>query len=56
MVIKNMFHDINLRKIIKEARYLTGIVQGTMGLEGQGLDGRALRQIKKRIIQRLLRS
>lgn len=49
-----------VRKAIKTARRLMGMLQGTMGLEGQGLDlgtdwGRkAYRDCKKRMIRQIL--
>lgn len=51
-------HDFtpSVRKAIQEAKGLVGLLQGTMSLEGQGLDRVAMRQVKKRMIRRLLRS
>ena len=43
-----------LRKAVAEANSLIGILQGTMSLEGQGLDKGEMRQVKKRMIRRLL--
>jgi hypothetical protein len=43
-----------LREIIEEANRIVKMLQGTVSLEGQGLDKQALRQIKKRVIRRIL--
>ncbi len=45
-----------LAHAIWEANRLLGMLQGTMSLEGQGLSKNDLRQIKKRMIRRLLGS
>jgi hypothetical protein len=44
----------DVREAIIDANRLIGILQGTMSLEGQGLNGRKLREIKKQMIRRLL--
>jgi hypothetical protein len=43
-----------LRKVAEEAANLLGILQGTMSLEGQGLDRIELRRLKRRMVRRLL--
>ena len=42
------------RKVAEEAANLLGILQGTMSLEGQGLDRVELRRLKRRMVRRLL--
>jgi hypothetical protein len=51
----NRFDRQVLRRAIRKARRLTGMLQGTMGLEGQGLDKQTLRRMKRLTIQDLLR-
>jgi hypothetical protein len=43
-----------IRKAILDARRLAAMLQGTMGLEGQGLDRKSLRAVKKQMTRRLL--
>jgi hypothetical protein len=45
-----------VRKAVAEANRLAGVLQGTMSLEGQGLDGRKLHQIKRQMVHRLLQA
>lgn len=44
-----------MRRVIRSARRITGMLQGTMGLEGQGLDKQTLRKMKRLTIEDLLR-
>lgn len=44
----------DLRKVVRKARQIMAMLQGTMGLEGQGLDRKILRDMKKRTISDLL--
>lgn len=43
-----------LRKSITEANRLVIYLQGTMSLEGQGMDKRRFREIKRLMLRRLL--
>lgn len=45
----------SMRDVIRRARKITGMLQGTMGLEGQGLDKQTLRRMKRETIGDLLR-
>lgn len=45
---------IELRQAIKKARKLVAMLQGTMGLEGQGLDAKTLREFRREAIAHLL--
>jgi hypothetical protein len=45
-----------VRKAIAEANRLAGYLQGTMSLEGQGLDREKLRTIQEKMVLRLLRA
>jgi len=38
----------------QKARMITGMIQGTMGLEGQGLDRKSLRALTKMTVKELL--
>jgi len=44
------------RRALEQARKITGMLQGTMGLEGQGLDKRTLKMMTKRTAKELLDS
>lgn len=46
--------DETLRKVIRRAKQLTSMLQGTMVLEGQGLDKKFLREMKRKTIKELL--
>jgi hypothetical protein len=54
--IRTLDEESGVRRAVREANRLVGVLQGTMSLESQGLDGRKLRQIKKQMIHRLLRA
>jgi hypothetical protein len=43
-----------IRQAIRKARRITGMLQGTMGLEGQALDKQTLRRMKRLTIEDLL--
>ena len=42
------------KRAIRKAKKLMGMLQGTMGLEGQGLDRKTLREMTKRTARELL--
>jgi hypothetical protein len=44
------------RKALRKAKMLAGMLQGTMGLEGQGLDKRTLRAMTKRAAEGFLKA
>jgi hypothetical protein len=44
----------NVRLAIRKARMITGMVQGTMSLEGQGLDKKTLRKLNRRTLLDIL--
>ena len=44
----------NLLQAIRKAREINRMLQGTMGLEGQGLDARLLRELKRETTLELL--
>jgi len=46
----------NYRRALEQARKITGMLQGTMGLEGQGLDKKTLKIMTKRTARELLGS
>jgi hypothetical protein len=48
--------ESDVRRAVREANRLAGVLQGTMSLESQGLDGRKLHQIKLQMVHRLLRA
>lgn len=54
MITPSLCSTSELRKIAIEAKSLVGMVQGTMALEGQGLDKATLRRLKRRMVRRLL--
>lgn len=43
-----------LRQAIRKAKKLVAMLQGTMGLEGQGLDRKTLREFRREAIAHLL--
>ena len=43
-----------LKRAIKKAKKLVAMLQGTMGLEGQGLDFKTLRKLRRKAIAHLL--
>jgi hypothetical protein len=43
-----------VRDAIRFARWINGHLQGTMSLEGRGLDRKTLRVIKRRTIRKML--
>ena len=43
-----------LKQAIKKAKKLVAMLQGTMGLEGQGLDFKTLRKLRRKAIAHLL--
>lgn len=45
-----------VRQAISTAKEINGMLQGTMGLEGQGLDGKTLRNLKRDTLADLLGS
>ena len=45
---------LELRQAIKKAKKLVAMLQGTMGLEGQGLDRRTVREFRREAIAHLL--
>lgn len=42
-----------IRNVIRESKQLLGIVQGTMSLEGQGMDQKRGKEIQKLMARRL---
>lgn len=44
-----------VREAILKARKITAMLQGTMGLEGQGLDPKYLREMRHATVRDLLR-
>ena len=46
----------DVRKAIVEAKRVAGMLQGTTSLESQGLDGKALHELKRLTILELLAS
>ena len=46
--------DLMERQAKAKAEQLVGMVQGTMGLEAQGVDGSALEQMKRRTVHELV--
>jgi len=55
MALPPLTMQSDVRKAIREAKTLANILQGTMSLEGQGLEGRDFREVKRHIIKRILR-
>ena len=51
---KVQWHDPEVRKAIRTGQKISVMVQGTMGLEGQGLDRKSLHTLKNKTIRRLL--
>ncbi len=45
-----------VRQAIRKARRITSMLQGTMGLEGQGLDKQTLRLLKRLTVEDLLQN
>lgn len=45
---------MTLRKAIRRAKVVVSMLQGTMGLEGQGLDRKTLREMRRQTIRDLL--
>ncbi len=45
-----------VRRAISTAKEINSMLQGTMGLEGQGLDGKTLRDLKRDTVADLLAS
>ena len=45
---------LTLRQAILQARKITAMLQGTMGLEGQGLDRKFLREMRQATVRELL--
>jgi hypothetical protein len=45
-----------VRQAIRKARRITSMLQGTMGLEGQGLDKQTLRRMKRLTVADLLQN
>jgi hypothetical protein len=43
-----------IRRALQTARMITGMLQGTMGLEGQGLDKQSLKGMTKKTALELL--
>jgi hypothetical protein len=54
--IRALDKESDVRRAVREANRLAGVLQGTMSLESQGLDGRKLHQIKRQMVRRLLRA
>jgi hypothetical protein len=50
--IRNRTSEV--RRAVRDARRVTNMLQGTMSLEGQGLDGKTLRELKRTTILELL--
>lgn len=48
------FSRQTIRQVIRKARKITGMLQGTMGLEGQALDKKTLRAMTKQTARELL--
>ena len=42
------------KRAVRKARRITRMLQGTMGLEGQGLDRKTLREMTKKTARELL--
>ena len=42
------------RELAREVHRLAVVLQGTVSLEGQGMDGAKLRQVKRRMMVRIL--
>lgn len=55
MALPPLTMQSDVRKAIREANRLAGILQSTMSLEGQGLEGREFREVKRHMIRRILR-
>ncbi len=45
---ETLFRTEERRQALRKARKITAMLQGTMGLEGQGLDRKTLREMIKR--------
>ena len=54
MAVDPYYKSRLIRKAIQKSHRLASMLQGTMGLEGQGLDRKALKQIRKQTAKELI--